>query len=275
MFDVASALAYLETTLEMLEQLRRIPTCAPTAFYMSSSGKGQAGLVLARRLIDAGFAMEGVTATGEFHVPVAHRRDRQPDGRASGPRPAHAAEQEIVNDDPFRRPRLWHSDRGRDRGDQLFARTEGIILDPIYTGKAAAGMIAHIREGRYKPDDVLVFVHTGGMPADLHLERTLASGGSDHDQPRFCPRLAARRGVSDRVPRVWRRAARRAKAHLWPEHRAADARSVAWQPLGYPAGYEAALCLYDRLLDFDAGHEYRSGHLPKAGQIAADLMSAT
>ena len=32
---------------------------------------------------------------------------------------------------------------------KLFARTEGVVLDPVYTGKAAAGMIAHIREGRY------------------------------------------------------------------------------------------------------------------------------
>jgi 1-aminocyclopropane-1-carboxylate deaminase/D-cysteine desulfhydrase-like pyridoxal-dependent ACC family enzyme len=48
---------------------------------------------------------------------------------------------------------------------RLFARTEGVILDPVYTGKAAAGMIAHIREGRYGNNDVLVFVHTGGTPA--------------------------------------------------------------------------------------------------------------
>ena len=47
----------------------------------------------------------------------------------------------------------------------MFARTEGVILDPIYTGKAAAGMISHIREGRYGKDDTLVFVHTGGTPS--------------------------------------------------------------------------------------------------------------
>jgi len=40
-----------------------------------------------------------------------------------------------------------------------------VILDPVYTGKAAAGMIAHVREGRYGPGDTLVFVHTGGTPS--------------------------------------------------------------------------------------------------------------
>jgi D-cysteine desulfhydrase/L-cysteate sulfo-lyase len=48
---------------------------------------------------------------------------------------------------------------------KLFARTEGVILDPVYTGKAAAGMIAHIRDCRFSKDDVLVFVHTGGTPS--------------------------------------------------------------------------------------------------------------
>ena len=45
------------------------------------------------------------------------------------------------------------------------ALIEALLLDPIYTGKAAAGMIAHIRAGRYRKEDVLVFVHTGGAPA--------------------------------------------------------------------------------------------------------------
>ena len=49
------------------------------------------------------------------------------------------------------------------------------MLDPIYTGKAAAGMIDHIREGRYGPQDVLVFVHTGGMPAIFTWDRLWAN----------------------------------------------------------------------------------------------------
>ena len=57
MFDVASALAYLETTLEMLEQMDVAGEHA-NALYMSSSGKGQAGLVLGKRLTNAGHVVE-------------------------------------------------------------------------------------------------------------------------------------------------------------------------------------------------------------------------
>jgi len=46
---------------------------------------------------------------------------------------------------------------------QLFAETEGILLDPVYTAKAGAGLIAYCREGRFKSSDKVLFWHTGGV----------------------------------------------------------------------------------------------------------------
>jgi 1-aminocyclopropane-1-carboxylate deaminase/D-cysteine desulfhydrase-like pyridoxal-dependent ACC family enzyme len=47
----------------------------------------------------------------------------------------------------------------------LLARSEGIFLDPVYTGKAMAGLIDHIRRGVLHAADTVVFLHTGGTPA--------------------------------------------------------------------------------------------------------------
>ncbi len=47
----------------------------------------------------------------------------------------------------------------------LAARTEALILDPVYTGKAFGAMVRHIREGQWRPGQTVVFVHTGGTPA--------------------------------------------------------------------------------------------------------------
>jgi D-cysteine desulfhydrase family pyridoxal phosphate-dependent enzyme len=47
----------------------------------------------------------------------------------------------------------------------LFAKQEGVLLDPVYTGRAAAGMIDLIRKGFFKKDETVLFVHTGGQPA--------------------------------------------------------------------------------------------------------------
>jgi len=45
---------------------------------------------------------------------------------------------------------------------RLFWRTEGILLDPVYTGKAAAGLVEGVRAGRFEPGETVVFLHTGG-----------------------------------------------------------------------------------------------------------------
>ena len=48
---------------------------------------------------------------------------------------------------------------------RLFARTEAVVLDPVYSAKAAAALVADIESGRLGPDDTVVFWHTGGTPA--------------------------------------------------------------------------------------------------------------
>jgi D-cysteine desulfhydrase family pyridoxal phosphate-dependent enzyme len=47
----------------------------------------------------------------------------------------------------------------------LFARLEGLLLDPVYTGRAAAGLIDLIRKGFFKKGERVLFLHTGGQPA--------------------------------------------------------------------------------------------------------------
>jgi D-cysteine desulfhydrase len=47
----------------------------------------------------------------------------------------------------------------------MFASLEGLLLDPVYTGRAAAGMIDLIRKGFFRKDETVLFWHTGGQPA--------------------------------------------------------------------------------------------------------------
>ena len=159
LFDVASALAYLDTTLELLEQAPRID-----ALYMSSSGKGQAGLLLGKRLTNAGHDVHGVTATDEFHVPSRTAAIANETLEVLG-LDMRVTEDEILNDAGFVGPGYGIPTEASVEATKLFAHTEGVVLDPVYTGKAAACMVAHIREGRYGRGNRLVFVHTGGTPA--------------------------------------------------------------------------------------------------------------
>lgn len=63
-----------------------------------------------------------------------------------------------------------HTGAGREAAD-LAARLEGLVVDPVYSAKALAGLIADRREGRLAPDQPVVFLHTGGLPS-LFTART-------------------------------------------------------------------------------------------------------
>jgi L-cysteate sulfo-lyase len=57
----------------------------------------------------------------------------------------------------------------------LCARNESILLDPVYSGKGMAGLIGMIREGYYKKDENVVFLHTGGSFALFAYQELIAN----------------------------------------------------------------------------------------------------
>lgn len=57
---------------------------------------------------------------------------------------------------------------------RLFAELEGILLDPVYSGKAAAGLIDYCRKGRFGRGERIVFLHTGGSAALFGYDAVLS-----------------------------------------------------------------------------------------------------
>lgn len=65
------------------------------------------------------------------------------------------------------------------RAVELAARREGLLLDPVYSGKAMAGLLGLIAEGRFRPDDRVVFLHSGGAPALFAYRSVFEDTGPD------------------------------------------------------------------------------------------------
>ena len=61
---------------------------------------------------------------------------------------------------------------------QMMARTEGVLLDPVYTGKIMAGLIGLARQGYFKPNAKVLFMHTGGLPS-LHAYEDVVLGRAE------------------------------------------------------------------------------------------------
>jgi D-cysteine desulfhydrase/L-cysteate sulfo-lyase len=162
-FAIGSALAYVLCALEIVEQSAEAGI-EPTHLYMASGNKGHAGLLLARELLGARYRPVAISQ---------HYGDDRVSGALEGARAAAEAlgyetrltESDVESYDEFVETSYGApSERGME-AIRLAARTEGLLLDPIYTGKALAGLIEHARLGKVGPESTVVFVHTGGQPA--------------------------------------------------------------------------------------------------------------
>jgi 1-aminocyclopropane-1-carboxylate deaminase/D-cysteine desulfhydrase-like pyridoxal-dependent ACC family enzyme len=162
-FAVGSALAYLLCTLEIVEQAAAVGA-EPTHIYMASGNKGHAGLLLGRKLLGRSFRTIAISQ---------HYADDRVSGALSGAKDAlrmlgwqmDLDESDVESYDEYVETAYGEpSPRGLE-AMRLAARLEGLILDPIYTSKAMAGLIDHARHRKLGADNTVVFVHTGGLPA--------------------------------------------------------------------------------------------------------------
>lgn len=130
----------------------------------TSSGGTQAGLEVAKRLFDyRGLRILGVSADD----PAAEIKDAAL--KAMVPMlqklnlPSDVSADELNVDDSFIGEGYGiNTDESRE-AMRLFADAEGVLLDPVYTSKGAAGLIAYCRRGVFKPTDRVLFWHTGGV----------------------------------------------------------------------------------------------------------------
>jgi 1-aminocyclopropane-1-carboxylate deaminase/D-cysteine desulfhydrase-like pyridoxal-dependent ACC family enzyme len=99
-----------------------------------------------------------------WHIPTAIAQDATTAAAFMG-LPHQILASEVDADENFLGPGYAkHSEAGGE-ALTLFASTEAILLDHVYTAKAMAALMADVRAGHYPPGSVIVFIHTGGIPA--------------------------------------------------------------------------------------------------------------
>jgi D-cysteine desulfhydrase family pyridoxal phosphate-dependent enzyme len=133
--------------------------------FASSSGGTQAGLVLGANLFNypgklLGISVDEPQGTLQEHVA---KLATETSGRF-GPRIDFTPGQVLVNAD-YATPGYGILTGAERESIQLFAKYEGLLLDPVYTGRAAAGLIDLIRKGFFEKEETVLFWHTGGQPA--------------------------------------------------------------------------------------------------------------
>jgi 1-aminocyclopropane-1-carboxylate deaminase/D-cysteine desulfhydrase-like pyridoxal-dependent ACC family enzyme len=172
------AVGLVSAAAEVESQLATQGIEVDALFHCSSSGGTQAGLVLgaalyprtARQVI--GVSPDGGAAEIEATVRAILDGAQELLGVSR-----EASHWELRVDDRYRGEGYGIPSPEGQVALELLARTEGILLDPVYTAKAMAGMIAWIREGQFREDQTVLFWHTGGQLALFYAPEEESGGG--------------------------------------------------------------------------------------------------
>jgi L-cysteate sulfo-lyase len=160
------AVAYVNAMLELLAQARKNGFKVDTLVHAAGSGGTQAGLVLANKALGSKVRVLGICA--EPHIKdklSAETVEIATDAARLLNLDVTVKPDDVILNEDYAGKAYEEPTPEALSAIKLVAQTEGIVLDPIYTGRAMAGLIGLIRQGHFTKDDNVVFMHTGGTPA--------------------------------------------------------------------------------------------------------------
>ena len=159
------ALGYVQCAMEMVQQANERGLKIDCIVHGTGSSGTQAGLVAGLEAMRADVPVLGISvrARAEPQIDKVHGL-----AIATAARLAPGAEvrrDRVRVDDRFVGQGYGLPTEGMVEALRMAARTEGLLLDPVYSGKAMAGLIQLVREGFWPADANVVFLHTGGSAA--------------------------------------------------------------------------------------------------------------
>lgn len=176
------ALGYVNCALELVHQANERSLAISRILHATGSAGTQAGLVTGLHAINAQIPLLGIGVRAprpkqEENVFALATRTAETIGAPPVPREMVVANTDYVGEG------YGIPNEGTIEAIEMFAQLEGILLDPVYSGKGAAGLIDLVRRGAIGADETVVFLHTGGSAGLFGYRKTFA--GAD------APALAA------------------------------------------------------------------------------------
>ena len=157
------ALGYVACAEELLQQCERQDVVFDHAVLASGSAGTHAGFAVGLRASKSDLPILGIGV----NVPRAQQEEKvwtlARETAAFIEKPGCVAREDIVADCEYIGPGYGEPTEAMNEAVLLLARLEGLLFDPVYSGKALAGMIDYVRAGRFSAGQKVVFLHTGGV----------------------------------------------------------------------------------------------------------------
>jgi len=156
---------YVSGTAELVGQLHTMGVTPSRLYYASGSRGTQAGLALGAMLCAAPYRLYGVAVSGGEPEKVERAKRIANEAATRLGIAERLSLSDLVTDQGCIGDGYGIPTEGGLEAIDLLARHEALLLDPCYTSKAMAALVHHVRTGDLTPNDTVVFLHTGGMPA--------------------------------------------------------------------------------------------------------------
>ena len=163
--SAVGTLGYVLASLELIAQLAEQDEDPSHLYYAAGSRGTQAGLLLGAKLYGAGYNVRGIAVSGDLENKTIRAQRIANEAAELLGSAIRLNEQDVEVVLGYIGERYGVPTPGCLEAIKLLARSEGILLDPVYGGKAMAGLIDHVRRGELDPSRSVVFLHTGGAPA--------------------------------------------------------------------------------------------------------------
>ncbi len=148
-----------------MEEFMAQGVAADRIVFASSSGGTQAGLALGAKVAGFSGQVYGISVDESAEVLQASVARLATETALALSLPYRFERQDILVNDSYLGGGYAVMGQPEKEAIRLVAQYEGILLDPVYTGRAAAGLIDLIRKGEFAKSETVVFWHTGGTPA--------------------------------------------------------------------------------------------------------------
>ncbi|WP_163851967.1 D-cysteine desulfhydrase [Pseudooceanicola aestuarii] len=160
--NAVGALGYANCALELLGQANDMGLKIDRLVTATGSAGTQAGLITGLRALNAGIPLLGIGVRAprekqEANVFALAQATAEKLG-CSGV----VAREDVVANTDYVGEGYGIPNAGTIEAIEMFARTEGLLLDPVYSGKGAAGLIDLVRKNAFDGAENIVFLHTGG-----------------------------------------------------------------------------------------------------------------
>jgi D-cysteine desulfhydrase family pyridoxal phosphate-dependent enzyme len=158
------ALGYVESVKEISEQVKEFGVKLGHGFLATGSAGTQAGAIVGAREYYPAMKIHGVAVSREAWGQQVKVAELVTDIYKFVGMSKSATPEEVIVHDQYYGPRYGVATKEGIEAIKLVGRTEGLILDPTYTGKCMAGMIDMLKKGMLDDAEAVLFWHTGGSP---------------------------------------------------------------------------------------------------------------